>query len=418
MSEFLKRNKKKGALALLLLFFQRGKGLGPLLALLLILSFMFISPSGLFLSGGFFDSIGRRLGLGGGSEGEGDPGQLVRFSEAIGGKGARGFGMIGGLFGLGKGGEAQYGKSTIDMVRPGKELETKAQYADGVGKTATVDGVLRPDDAAKLEGGVAVSESDMQNGLLAEAFAGEIQGGPGLEGLDSLREKLGGNPLSARASNPRSDLMNTVLGGRGLNPRGGKDGSIKWDKGKGIRAGASGGLGRGKGGSNSVMYKLAESKAYSVAAAPPPGHCNPGGCPGEFASNTAGAVFDGGSIKGGILDSAAFGSSGVDIPGQGQIDSLIAEASKAEQDALKCEKAEADYGSQERQHMDEIGRLSDELNAMDCGGGGCGSSKYKACMRVGDQMKVECRQYNDVAAKKAAACPLMEGKFSPMDCNQ
>ena len=127
MSEFLKRNKKKGALAFLLLFFQRGRGLGPLLALLLILSFVFIAPNGTFLNGPFFDAIGRRLGLR--SElGGADSLAMNGFADGIGGgKGvARGLGIVGGLFGLGKGGEAQYGKSTVDMVKAGKDLAGRA----------------------------------------------------------------------------------------------------------------------------------------------------------------------------------------------------------------------------------------------------------------------------------------------------
>lgn len=431
MSEFLKRNKKKGALAFLLLFFQRGRGLGPLLALLLILAFVFIAPNGSFFGSSFFDTMSKRLGLRG-ELGGADSIAMNGFSDGVGGgKGvARGLGMIGGLFGLGKGGEAQYGKSTVDMVKAGKDLAGRAggegdKFYDGVGKDAkSVDGVLRPDDAKNMEGGVTVSDSEMQSGLMAEAFGGKIQGGAGADGLAELRERLGAkaggqNMMLARAGDRSADMMSSAYGNnRMLNVKGTGGGKLGWDKKKGPSFLSGKGDVAGKAGSKTVMYQLAEGKAYSVAAAPPPGHCDPGACPAEFASNVGGAVFDGGKVKGDILSSSEFGDPGVNVPDQGSIDTMLAQASQAEEDARKCEEAENQYGPQERAKMDQIGALSDQLNSMNCGSGGCSKSKYQACMAVGNQMKGVCREYNSVAAQKAAACPLMEGKYSAMDCNQ
>ena len=135
MSEFLKRNKKKGLLAFLLLLFQRGKGLGPLLVLLLVLSFMFIAPSGTMLHMSWLDEVGRRLGLRSGLGSDQDSSDLAGFADGIrGGKGApAGLGFIGGIFGLGRG-ASQYGKSTVDMVKGGKELGGGENYLDGVAK--------------------------------------------------------------------------------------------------------------------------------------------------------------------------------------------------------------------------------------------------------------------------------------------
>ena len=106
------------------------------------------------------------------------------------------------------------------------------------------------------------------------------------------------------------------------------------------------------------------------------------------------------------------------MPDQSSIDTLVQQAQQSEQDAKKCEAAEEQYGPQERQHMEAIQNYSNQLNAMDCGSGGCSKSKYQACMAVGDKMRGECNQYNSVAALKAQACPLMDGKSSQMDCSQ
>ena len=431
MSDFLKRNKKKGSLALLLLFFQRGKGLGPLLALLLLLSFVFIAPSSIFTHAPWLEAMAKRLGLrsdlGSGADSYG----LAGFSDGVGGRpSGKGLGLLGGIFGLGRGGVNQYGKSTVDMVKAGKDLASRAngdgddKYYDGVGKGAgkSVDGVLRPEDSKKMEGGVALSEDEMQNGLLAEAFAGQVQGA---DSLGELRERMGAGAsgaMLARASDSKADLMKGAFGsarllGGTLNPKG-NGGKMSNLRGGGPRL-ARGSASMAKGaGSQTVMYQLAEGKAYSVAAAPPPGHCDPGGCPAEFASNTGGAVFDGGRLKGDIISAEEFGDPGISVPDQGQIDTLIAQANQAEQDAKKCEEAEETYGATERQKLQDIQDLSDRLNSMNCASGGCSKSKYRACMAVGNQMRAKCHEYNAVASQKAAACPLMEGKFSAMDCSQ
>lgn len=434
MSDFLKRNKKKGSLALLLLFFQRGKGLGPLLALLLLLSFVFIAPSSVFTHAPWLEAMAKRIGLRSGLGSGADSSELAGFADGVsaGRPSMRGLGLLGGIFGLGRGGVNQYGKSTVDMVKAGKDLASRAngeaedKYYDGVGKGAgkTVDGVLRPEDSKKLEGGVSLSEDEMQNGLLAEAFAGQVQGGEGMEALSELRNRNGGGSgaLLARASDGKADLMKGAFGsarllGGTLNPKG-SGGKMSNLRGGGPRL-ARGNSSLAKGaGSQTVMYQLAEGKAYSVAAAPPPGHCDPGGCPAEFASNAGGVVFDGGRMKGDILSSEEFGDPGISVPDQGQIDTLIDQANQAEQDAKKCEEAEETYGATERQKLEDIQNLSDRLNSMNCASGGCSKSKYRACMAVGNQMRAKCHEYNAVASQKAAACPLMEGKFQAMDCSQ
>lgn len=438
MSEFLQRNKKKGALALVLLFLQRGKGLGPLLFLLLLLSFVFIAPNSSFLGSSWLAQMGKRLGLRGELGSGADTSQMASFSDALrrapGSK--QGMGLVSSLFGLGLGGSSNYGKNTVDMVKGGKGLADGMggeKMYDGVAKGAgkSVGGVLRPEDSKKFENGVSLSDEEMQGGMMQEGLEG-VQEGLGVEGLSELRERLGaaggaGAPKSmfqARASDKSTDLMKGAFGGSKLpngtfTPKGSQTGQLSQMKGAGMRgqSKAANSLASGVG-TGSVMYQLAEGKAYSVAAAPPPGNCDPGSCPGEFARNASGAVFDGNRVNGNILSSDEFGDPGVNIPDQSTIDTAIQQASKAEEDAKKCEQAEETYGGQERAKMEEIQNLSNQLNNMNCASGGCSKSKYKACMAVGDQMRGKCHEYNSIAAQKAAACPLMEGKYSAMDCSQ
>jgi len=244
-----------------------------------------------------------------------------------------------------------------------------------------------------------------------------------LEGLNSGQGFSGGS--SARAASSDEGMLNNALdkkrvpktGGRSLAGRAG--GRLGWRRFRKISARMNKALDKPRNaGRNTAMYQLAEGRAYSIAAAPPPGNCDPGTCPAEFASTAAGAVFDGGDLGGEIMSAPEFGDPGVNVPGQGEIDSLLDEARQMEEDAKKCEEAEETYGGQERHHMEQVQKHSDEMANANCGSGGCSKSKYKRCQRIGDKMRAECRQYNTVARKKADACPLMNGQFSPMDCNQ
>ncbi|MDE2290964.1 MAG: hypothetical protein KGL53_02680, partial [Elusimicrobia bacterium] len=308
MSEFLKKNKKKSSLALLLLLLQRGKGLGPLLALLLILSFVFIAPSGVLMNAPWLAAIGRRLGLRSGLGSGSDSAELaMQFSDSLGANGAAGrLGLLGGWFGLGRGGVAEYGKSSVDMVKAGSDVEQGMNGGSGgdklyddvaKGGRKTVDGVLTPKDAGKMDNGVPLSEEEMQAGL-GQAVANQISGGlSGIDGLGDLGDQTNGSGavsggFQPRAADKQADLVNAAFGGRlkgaNLLLANSKGGHLGWRGGK-LAFMSKGANLSAHGGNNSVMYQLAQGNAYSVAAAPPPGHCDPGNCPGEFASNASGA---------------------------------------------------------------------------------------------------------------------------------
>jgi hypothetical protein len=442
-SQFLKKNKKKGLLAGLLLFFQRGRGVGPLLVLVGLLSFVFMAPTSVLSRFPFASKVMAKLGLRSGL-GHGDSlflqEQLANALRAA--RARRSIRSGGGIFGRDGVGSGQYGKNSTDMIRGGKDITGDGvdRYYDGVGKGSgeSVDGVLRPEDASKMEEGVALDESELQGGLLKNAMAGKFGeggiediGALGDRGRLSLVESLGsgqGGPSatsSARAASPDEGMLNDALDKKRVPDAAGRSlrtsarGRLGWRKFRKISARMNKALDKpGNSGRNTAMYQLAEGRAYSIAAAPPPGNCDPGTCPAEFANTASGAVFDGNRIDGEIMSAPEFGDPGVNVPSQGDIDGLLDEARKMEEDAKKCEQAEETYGAQERHHMEQVQMYSDQMNAANCGSGGCSKSKYKRCKRIGDKMRGECREYNKVARKKADACPLMNGQFSPMDCNQ
>ncbi|MFC1679997.1 hypothetical protein ACFL2T_07295, partial [Elusimicrobiota bacterium] len=59
------------------------------------------------------------------------------------------------------------------------------------GAGESVDGVLRPEDAKKMNDGVALSDDEMQNGLMNSAFAGEFAGEGGLRGSGVFVDRMG-----------------------------------------------------------------------------------------------------------------------------------------------------------------------------------------------------------------------------------
>lgn len=490
MSRFLERNKKKGLLALLLLFFKRGKGVGAILAMVALLSCVFVAPSGFLVDIPWISAMAERLGLrsmlGGGEM------RFSELSEALRAARERGTaGRRGGWFGAGRGGVSGFGKSTVDYVKGGEGMLGEGTYdnvANGSGES--VDGVLRPEDANKMNDGVSLSEEEMRNGLLRSAFAGKFAdaGGPGgalrrdgvfvdRMGLSNKNSFLPGGTLAGgsgarggdgadgglgagsgegaygkgRAVNKASRLTAAAFGGRGRFFRGrsyltdtnsgnmskfgtrgtgysqayGGGGAAAADPcfagapaiGPG-RTLANNNNARGSGGAG-VPYTNRNSPAWQQeaqgcvlanVAAPPT--CQ-GNCPGEFAAGVSGAVYDGNEIDAGLI--SAPGQPTPVTPDLGEIDTLIDEAAQLEEDAKKCEEAEATYGPEERRVMGEIQDLSNEANAV-CAGGGC-KDNASACRRIESQMRQKCNEYNSIAAAKAAACPLQDG-YEAMDCSQ
>lgn len=435
MSDFLNRNKKKGSLAALLLFLQRGKGVGPLLALVALLSFIFIAPASFVLGipfvGPFVEKLGLRSALGGGQPNQAQLEEALRLARAR----RDGLAAPGALFG--RDGVGQYGRSTVDFVK-GREGDKAKTYDENAGEARTIDGVVRPEDAKKMEEGVELKEGELANGLLNPAYAdgvglGGTKGDPG-EGPKADFGKLSGfgggsgnsGGFSGRPFDPTANLVGDSLAKNAV-PKvassrnlGGAGGKLSQREFRRMNAQVSGAVGNARGsGRSTALYQLAEGRAYSIAAAPPPGKCDPNSCPNEYARNISGAVFDGSKPRGGIISSPELGDPATpNVPNEGEIGGMIDEAEQIEKDAEACERANEVYGPQMDASNRRTQELSDRLNSMNCNGGGCSKSKAKKCQAVGDQMRAECRNSNQISQNWANACPLTNGNFSRMNCNQ
>jgi len=408
MSQFFERNKKKGLLSVLLLFFQRGKGGGPLLLMVTLLAFVFIIPASTLINSPFTQRLSRMLGL---RSGLGGGQMLVEKSDGLAMDDARrGVADPGALFN-GPGAEARYGKSTVDLVKGGGVEEAKSDAVDKLaGEGKDVDGVLRPEDAQDLKDGVPLSEEDLVGGLLKNVEAAGA-------GMNDGGFSLGGG---ARAVSRSDDLLAKSLDdadvpGMQARSKGAARGKLGWSEFKKINSRVSSAVGGSRRTDRkTAMLQLAEGRAYSVAAAPPPGKCDPNGCPGEYASNTSGVMFDGGRTKGSLLLGPE--ESATDLPTDGEIGDMLEEGSQMEKDAKACEDANAKYGPQMDKKSAEMQDLSNQLNALDCGAG-CGANAQK-CKKVGDKMKEVCREEMKISQDWAAACPLTEGRSDTRNCDQ
>lgn len=427
MSEFLERNKRKGAVAGLLLLLKRGKGAGPVMLMASLLAVVFVLPSGMRSRLGEwlgFDRDGMR------SSGEG--GDVTPFAEmdeaarrARAGELRRGSSLPGG------GNMAYYGRSTVNYVKgedPSKLKEKSALEAIGRGGK-DVDGVLRPDDAKKMAEGVQLDPKEFEDGLLKNAFAGGF-GGSGGVGSSGGPGASGGAFLNRpRGADRQTELRNATMNGATNVPgsgapvsRGGDRRKLQWRLFDSLTKRVGSSLrGLQNANKNTAMYDLVQGRAYSVAAAPPPGFCGDN-CPREFASNTGGAVFDGGRIGDSILSAEALGDPGVPVtPDASQIQPLLDKAKGLEEDVEKCKQAAQNptYGKNaQQQKMDEMQAHADKLNGMCCDCGGCSASKARACQAEGDKMRATCNQLNSLMAAEHRNCPLRTGSAPKEDCNQ
>jgi hypothetical protein len=354
-------------------------------------------------------------------------------------------GTIFGRDGNGAGGaQAGYGESTVNLVRGadaygGEGLEQRENIEDyelvGKGDELEGAGALDPNEAKDLEDAVKLDNDDLIKTIGARDGDGRDAGSEkpvadfenlkGFKGLSSGHSQTMGRPV-----NPdQKDLLASALENNTNVPKTGrsvKKGSVLGGKLKGrqfrkMNAAISGSKGTQRGRTKrTAMYQLAEGRAYSMAAAPPPGLCDPGGgCPAEYASNVAGTVYDGNSPAGGILTATELGEQpSPNVPSQGQIDTLREDAQQVEEDAIKCEEANDKYGPLIDEKNAEIDAQSQELNNANCGGGGCSKGKLRTCEEIEGRMKQTCNEMNALQREWANACPLSDGKFDEMKCTR
>jgi hypothetical protein len=314
MSTFFERNKKKTALAALLLFIRQRKALSALLLLVALASFLFVSPSyslidlpgGSRLAAGVAWIAGK-LGLGRDKRSFDE--LMAAFKAAKEGNGRAGWGSF-----FGSGGA---GPDSLGLVAGRRsDLESGASAEDKLGRKGSVAGIVNPDDKRNQADGVSLSDADLageREGLVKNAFAGGFGPGFGRGGLGRGDGVLGaslsggayagkgffGGKRGAAGSNGREDYEKaireaSVPATSGRFVKNGVPGRMSSSVAKKIGASIEQGMKNLNilpSDPNSGIKQLGQARGCSSLAVT--ANCRPGECPGEAAASASGAVYVG-----------------------------------------------------------------------------------------------------------------------------
>ena len=476
MSTFFERNKRKGTLAALLLLLRRGKGVVALLVLVAVLSGVFVLPGGMRVP--WADKALVKMGF---ATRSGDFSGMTRAMRSarqddqdwtIGGLGRRLIGRS--LY-------TPNASSSMELVL--KKVERKDNASSSVGSPQSVSGVMRPEDVGK-GGAVELTRDEFLGGLVRSANAAAMaSGGPMADG-GKLADggQMAQNLEMASASNPGDGLLGHALafasvpgaGAASELPKKAAGGKI--DKLRSYSIGQSLMNFYGEDPQRSgkkTFYGLAEARAYSVTAAQP--LCaDSNNCPKEYAANTAGLVFDGGTSHADVMSNTELGeTSSPNVPDQKSIKPIVDESKQYYDDVQDCdavdqwaqgggalsqsvknanaqpykgktmqEMCQAQWSQvtdqtfitpqtpfSERVLMDEMQHQSCKMNCnlndiphhpectkwagtacRSCDSGSCDRDTAKACKEYGAQMKAVCNVLNCVFHLKHTACPLAQGQ--------
>lgn len=462
MSTFLEKNKKKSALAALLLFIRTRKTVAALLLLVALASFLFISPSNLILRfpGGARVAAGvawiagkvgvdtSKWGLAGGKRDYRD--LLAAFRSAKEGGGKAGWAAFM------RGGDAEAARraagstGSLGFVKGNaKDLEAAGGSGAGLPKPGSVAGVLNPDDAKNTADGegVALSDEDLTGegeGLVKSAFAGGFgsgfgsgfgggsgAAGGGLSGGSFAGANFFGNGKGA-ASGKLGDVVAGGLEGisaqpgKGVRIKGGAEGRLSKSRASAVSTREN----RGVAGTRTIsgqraFVQLASQRGRSAISVAP--NCTAGSsCPGEFASVNTGAVYDGNTITGDRTDILTVpqldGIDSPNLPDSGMADDYIREAENMTRDAEKCREADELYADKELKLSKRQEALSNEFEALGCGQGmSCSKknkSKIKKCVAWGDQMQELCKENEKLRCAHMKACPLTANNPCSNECGK
>ncbi len=377
MSTFLEKNKKKSALAALLLFLRTRKTATALLLVAALVSFLFAGPSNLLLRvpGGVRMAAGAawlagkagvdisKWGLSSGKRGYGD--LLAAFREAKDGSGKAGWTAFMGAPGA-------VGVGSVDFVKGDrKDLEAASGSGAKLPKPGSVEGVLNPDDARdRGEGeGVALLESDVsgeREGLVKNAFAGGFAAKSGDGG--GAEEALSGGAFASAGffsggrgatSGKLGDVLKGGLEGiaaapgKGVAIAGGAKGRLSASKAAAMRVRTTKGLlgAHTIGGQRAIVQLVAGRARASVAVAPG------GDCPGECAATETGRIYIGKVAGAGVLktdmESAPALSADAHIPSVADPAKLI----ECMDTVMKCQQGKTD-------DIERSGKLSTQIEGL------------------------------------------------------
>jgi len=433
MTRFFERNKRKSALAALLLLLGKRRDLGLLLLMVAVLLFVFVLPAN------FSSLVAQRLArVPGGSLiaaalGVSKPsfGELLAAFKAARNERQPWEAFLRTAAGAGP-------ASSVDMVRGSRGDLLTGDEASKLGRSRTVSGILNQDDAGRTQQGVYLNDKDVA-GDRASLVQSAVGAGFGALGGIGAFAARGFFSRGAHAINPES--FSAAMGDTqvpGVSPvtvrtgRYSKDASqrnpLGWSAlsqsvGRGI-AGTSTKPGACMSGGRCAFSQLATGRSNAILSSAPT--CVPGnGCPPEYAANTSGAVYDNNSVSAtpqvvtsGDAAPQLDGITGTPTaPSQGTADNLDQQASQLQQQEQQCNQADQTYGPQEQALQDKIQGISNDANNLNCGGGGC--SPPSGCQTDNSQYMSTCTQLNGVRQSHYNACPIMQqnGPYQPLDCS-
>ena len=434
---FLEKNKKKSFLALLLLFIRGRKTVTALLFVMVLASFFFVTPSSYIIHfpggtrvaaavawvAGKLGVDTSQWGVEGGKRDFSD--LLAAFRAAKEGGGKAGWAAF--MRANAKSGAPAAGAGSLGVVK-GSRRDRETAGGGKSSKPGTLAGVIDPDEAKRRGENetVALAGEDLTGeraGLVRTAFAGgflngaapgaELSGGAyaaaGFFGTGGGGTGGGGAFGGSVGDQVKAGLsgLSTPSTAKGVAVAGGTKGKLSDSKAAAINARTSKGLAGTKPILGDKAYaQLAIGRGLDVTATAP--YCTAtNGCPGEFATTTSGAIYDGNAIAGSeILSAPQLDGEGTpNMPDAGVADGLINEAEKMTECAEKvnqCESAKIPANKRLGELQTSLTSLYGQL------GGACGDPcNCDPCNNIQNQIRNVCdSQLPSVLAQIDKPCDL------------
>ncbi|MDD5656408.1 MAG: hypothetical protein PHF00_04040 [Elusimicrobia bacterium] len=411
MSKFLRRNRKKGLFALLLMLLGERKAVLPLLLVAVMLSFVFVAPEN-FAGNVWVRTraaawVGARLGL---SDAAHFADLLRAFRSA---QSARSLSWSE-IFSRGGGADGAPA-SSVALVR-GAAAEFGLVGGASRGQARSIRGILTPEDAGQGARGVALDEESLARALAGEALRGgraddSALGGPAY----AIRKTVG----IAGAGTGVADNVKEAFDGVAVADAG---------SGRGI-AGSPGRLSRMAAAKLSLELRRAVTRNYAASGrsafaqladgrartqmAAEPACKGANGCPSEFAATNVGAVYDGNRVGASapkiMTAPMVDGDKGVGgVPGEAQMRGFADEAQQTQDKVGRCSLAERTYSPLEQDVSTQLKQRRDNFQSSCTGGGtaSCSMARYRGCLDKGREIIRLCRRFYSLQHQHCMACPL------------